>query len=167
VQDSYHLPGDRGLSDFDAHRRFLINAIYELSFKSNQLVAEWQHAALAQAQSGNPANIVISNSTVNEVANTLRPDVVGPIKIPGSVDAGSTPRYYARHGGLDRNVLMGPGFRNTDFSVIKNLQLGEKMRVQVRAAFFDLFNHANFGQPRNVVGTTGLRPHHQHTLRYR
>jgi hypothetical protein len=86
VQDSYHLRGDRGLSDFDGRHRFVINAIYELSFKSNQLVAEWQNAALAQAQSGNPANIVISNSTVNGVANTLRPDVVGPIKIPGSVD---------------------------------------------------------------------------------
>jgi hypothetical protein len=34
---------------------------------------------------------------------------------------------------------MGPGFRNTDFSVIKNLQLGEKMPAQLRAEFFDLF----------------------------
>ena len=86
MQDSYHLPGDRGLSDFDARHRFLINAIYELSFKTNQLVAEWQHAALVQAQSGNPVNIVTSNSTVNGAAKPLRPDVVGPIKIPGGVD---------------------------------------------------------------------------------
>jgi hypothetical protein len=27
------------------------------------------------------------------------------------------------------------------------------MRIQFRAEFFDLFNHANLGQPGNVVGT--------------
>jgi hypothetical protein len=27
------------------------------------------------------------------------------------------------------------------------------MRVQFRAEFFDFFNHANFGQPGNVVGS--------------
>jgi hypothetical protein len=90
------------------------------------------------------------------VANTLRPDVTGPIKIIGSVE-----RWFdttvltpaARFGNLGRNVVIGPGFNNTDFSVIKNTRLGEGMRAQFRAEFFDLFNHANFGQPGNVVGT--------------
>ncbi|MDT7807696.1 MAG: hypothetical protein QOJ70_1509 [Acidobacteriota bacterium] len=50
-------------------------------------------------------------------------------------------------GSLGRNVIIGPGFTNTDFSVIKNTNLTETVRVQFRAEFFDLFNHANLGQP--------------------
>jgi Carboxypeptidase regulatory-like domain/TonB dependent receptor len=156
VQDSNDLRGDRGLSDFDVRHRIVLSAIYELPFKGNRFVEGWQLAAIIQAQSGNPVNIVTSNSTVNGVANTLRPDVTAPIKIIGSVD-----RWFdttvltpaARFGTLGRNVVIGPGFNNTDFSVIKNIRLGEGMRAQFRAEFFDLFNHANFGQPGNVVGT--------------
>ena len=38
-------------------------------------------SVIVQAQSGNPVNIVTTNSTVTGVANTLRPDVTGPIAI--------------------------------------------------------------------------------------
>jgi len=31
--------------------------------------------------------------------------------------------------------------------------LGEELRIQFRAEFFDLFNHANFGPPGTVAGT--------------
>ena len=49
-----------------------------------------------------------------------------------------------------------PGFVNTDFSVLKTTKITESVRVQFRAEFFDLFNHANFGQPGRVaqVGST-------------
>ena len=159
--------GDRGLSDFDARHRFVVSAIYELPFRGNQFVEGWQLAAIVQAQSGNPVNIVTSNSTVNGVANTLRPDVTGPINIIGSVERWFDTSVFtpvARFGNLGRNVVIGPGFNNTDFSIIKNTTLGERLRSQFRAEFFDLFNHANFGQPGNVVGTPGLWPYHQHAL---
>ena len=156
VQDSYDLRGDRGLSDFDARHRVVVTAIYELPFRGNQFVEGWQLAVIVQSQSGNPVNIVTTNSTVNGVANTLRPDVTGPIKIIGGVDRwfDSAPfSPVARFGSLGRNVVIGPGFNNTDFSVIKNTKIGESVRAQFRAEFFDLLNHANFGQPGSVVGT--------------
>ncbi|HEV2667261.1 MAG TPA: hypothetical protein VG324_20245, partial [Blastocatellia bacterium] len=156
VQNSYDLRGDRGLSDFDARRRIVVSAIYELPFRGGRFVEGWELAAIVQAQSGNPFNIVTSDSVVNGVANTLRPNVTGPIKIIGGVDRWfetSVFRPVARFGGLGRNVIIGPGFNNTDFSIIKNTRLGERMRAQFRAEFFDLFNHANFGRPGNVVGS--------------
>jgi hypothetical protein len=155
-QDAYNLQGDRGLSDFDARNRFVISGLYDLPFQGNELVAGWQLAVIIQSQSGNPVNIVTSNSTVNGVANTLRPDVNGPVDIIGTVDRWfDTSAFTAvpRFGNLGRNVIIGPGFNNTDFSIIKNTKLGEKLRAQFRAEFFDLFNHANFGQPGNVVGS--------------
>src|SRR6185436_865662 len=156
VQNSYDLAGDRGLSDFDARHRVVVRAIYELPFTGNQFAKGWQLSAIFQAQSGNPFNIVTGDSTVNGVANTLRPDVTGPIKILGSVERWFDTSVFTavpRFGNLGRNVVIGPGFNNTDFSVTKNTKLSERLRAQFRVEFFDVFNHANFGRPGNVVGT--------------
>jgi len=158
-QNSYDLRGDRGLSDFDVRHRFVISALYDLPFSGNQLIEGWQVSLIVQSQSGNPVNIVTSNSTINGVSGTLRPDVNGPVTSIGGVDqwfdtSAFTP--VARFGNLGRNVIIGPAFNNTDFSITKNTRLGEKLRLQFRAEFFDLFNHANFGQPGNIVGTPGF-----------
>jgi hypothetical protein len=56
-----------------------------------------------------------------------------------------------RFGNLGRNVVIGPGFHNTDLSVIKNMKPWSRVRLQLRADVFDLFNHANFGPPGNIV----------------
>jgi hypothetical protein len=156
VQNSYDLRGDRGLSDFDARHRFVVSAIYELPFRGNQLVEGWQVATIVQSQSGSPVNIVTSNSTINGVVNTLRPDVTGPISIIGGVERWFDTSVFtsvARFGSLGRNLVIGPPFNNIDFSVIKTFKMGDTARAQFRAEFFDLFNHPNFGQPGNVVGT--------------
>jgi hypothetical protein len=159
LQDSFNLRGDRGLSDFDARHRLVVSAIYDLPFSGSQFVEGWQLAVIVQAQSGNPVNIVTSNSTINGVANTVRPDVAGPIRIIGSADQwfdADTLTIASGFGSLGRNVVIGPGFNNTDFSVIKNTWLSEDLRVQFRAEFFDLFNHPNFGQPGNVLVTSAF-----------
>ena len=159
VQNSYDLNGSRGLSDFDARHRFVVSAIYDLPFHHNRLVDGWQLAAIVQSQSGNGLNIVTTNSAVNGVAGTLRPDVNGPINILGSVDAWFDTSVFtpvARFGSLGRNVVIGPTFNNTDFSIAKTTKLGERLRLQLRAEFFDLFNHANLGQPGNVAGSSSF-----------
>jgi hypothetical protein len=156
VQNSYNLRGDRGRSDFDARHRVVVSAIYELPLRGNQLVEGWQLAAIMQSQSGNPVNIVMSDSTVNGVVNTLRPSVMGPIEIIGTADRWFDTSVFTSIGGfgsLGRNVIIGPGFNNTDFSIIKSTKLSESMRTEMRAEVFDLFNHANLGQPGNVVGS--------------
>ena len=56
-----------------------------------------------------------------------------------------------RFGSLGRNVVIGPGFNNTDFSVIKRTKLTENQLIEFRWEVFDLFNHANFGQPGRVI----------------
>ena len=159
VQDSYNLRGDRGLSDFDARHRLALYGIYDLPFKGNQLVEGWQLAAIVQLQSGNPLNIITSNAAVNGVANTLRPDVAGPAQIIGSVDRWFDTSVFTavgRLGNLGRNVIIGPGFSNVDFSLVKNTKLNETATLQFRAEVFDLLNHPSFGQPGRIVGTPGF-----------
>ncbi|HEV3141643.1 MAG TPA: hypothetical protein VGY57_14060, partial [Vicinamibacterales bacterium] len=66
----------------------------------------------------------------------------------------------AHFGSLGRNVLYGPGFGNTDFSIIKNIALQGSARVQLRIEVFNLFNQANLGQPGRTatIATPGIIP---------
>jgi hypothetical protein len=61
-------------------------------------------------------------------------------------------------GNLPRNAIYGPGFSNTDLSLIKNITLSGQARVQLRVEVFNLFNVANFGQPGRtaLVGSTAF-----------
>lgn len=153
VQDANNIPGEYGLSDFDARHRVVVSATYALPFTGHALTRDWRLAAVVQSQSGNPVNIVTSTSTVNGSANTVRPDVTGPIQIIGSVERWFDPSVFVavpRAGNLARNAVIGPGFNNTDVAVIKDLRPGG-VRLQFRADVFDVFNHPNFGSPGNIV----------------
>jgi hypothetical protein len=69
-------------------------------------------AAILQVQSGNPVNIVTTNSTFTGVVNTLRPDVTGPIAILGTVDRWFDTTVFMPvmgFGNLGRNVVIGRG----------------------------------------------------------
>ena len=74
VQDSYDIARQYGLSDFDARHRFIVSVTYSLPFTGHVLTRGWQLAAIVQSQSGNPVNIVTSNSLLNGMPNSVRPD---------------------------------------------------------------------------------------------
>ena len=61
-------------------------------------------------------------------------------------------------GSMGRNVLIGPSFHNTDLSLIKRTKLSERQMIEFRWEVFDVFNHANFGQPGRTaqVGSTSF-----------
>ena len=186
-QDSNNLADSEGPSDYDVRHRFVINAIYDLPFKGNRLVDGWQLGVVTQAQTGSPVNVIVASGTFNGVANSVRPDVIGDPSIVGSKDqwfnnsvcdpsrpagtagacAGSGAVFalpvnaagVVNHfGNLGRNAILGPGFGNTDFSVIKNLTIAGDARLQFRVEIFNLFNQANLGLPGRVaaVGSTSF-----------
>jgi len=64
----------------------------------------------------------------------------------------------AHFGSLPRNVIIGPGFGNTDLSFIKNVTMAGSARIQLRLELFNLFNQANLGQPGRIaaVGSTSF-----------
>ena len=49
--------------------------------------------------------------------------------------------------GLERAFLNGPTTFNLDSSIIKNIQINERMRIQLRGEFFNILNHTQFGTP--------------------
>jgi len=52
--------------------------------------------------------------------------------------------YY---GTLGRNTAEAPGIATLDLSINKTTSLGERVGLQFRAEFFNIFNRANWGAP--------------------
>jgi len=156
VQNSYDLADSWGLSDFDARHRLVISAVYELPFGTHTLLKDWRLAAILQAQSGNPVSIVTSNSTLTGVANTVRPNVTGPVEIIGDVNRWFDPSVFVAvdgFGNLRRNSVVGPSFANLDISIAKTVRMTARVRALVQADVFNVLNHANLGQPGRIVGS--------------
>jgi hypothetical protein len=57
------------------------------------------------------------------------------------------PPSLGTFGTMGRNIFRDFGLRNVDFSAMKNFRFGERLNVQFRAEFFNLFNHPNFANP--------------------
>jgi hypothetical protein len=179
LQDSNDVGGDFALSDYDARHRYVLSGLWELPFKGNQLKEGWQISVITQGQSGNPVNVV-TNLGNTGVINSVRPDLVGSLDILGTPDlwfsntvcdpriTGSctsssvfalpfSPTGAFHLGNLGRNVVIGPGFFNTDMSIIKRTRVGQAT-IEFRAEAFNVFNHPNLGQPGRIatVGSTSL-----------
>jgi hypothetical protein len=82
---------------------------------------------------------------------------------PTNLDCVNVPLFT--YGTMGRNVLRGPGINNWSFSVFKDTPITERQRVEIRAEFFNAFNHAQFSNPDTtafsstfgqVVSTRGL-----------
>jgi hypothetical protein len=61
-------------------------------------------------------------------------------------------------GNFARNGIVGPGFGNTDLSIIKNVKLAGPARLQLRLETFNIFNQANLNLPGRTatVGSTSF-----------
>lgn len=66
------------------------------------------------------------------------------------------PPALGSFGNMSRNTFLDSGFRNFDFSLAKNWHLGERVRAQFRAEFFNIFNHPNFANPYGGQNGFGL-----------
>jgi len=84
--------------------------------------------------------------------------IQGIFNCNGSVNCSSifpTPAL-GQEGNLGRNTFHGPGYANTDFSVIKNTRIpwflgNEGANLQFRAEFFNLFNRVNLTNVNNQI----------------
>jgi hypothetical protein len=154
---------------------------------TNALLGGWQLTLIQRIASGFAVPLIDSDNTSGVSFNTggnannfNRPDRVGnPYKAgpvaanPGCIapshlsDEGDVfnPCAFIAPGGTvggklgdaSRVPVFGPGFVNTDFSVIKQFKLPwENMGLNFRTEFFNLFNHPQFGLPNNDIGINGF-----------
>lgn len=101
----------------------------------------------------NQANEWFVNSvcTVNPafVTSRIKNCSAGPAQFVLPVDASGNFHF----GKIARNAITGPAFVNTDFSIVKNTRITERLNVQFRTEFFDMLNQVNFGNPNLTAGS--------------
>ena len=149
----------------------------------NAILGNWQVTVIEKITSGFPVFMIASNNTsgvplTNNGNNFERPDIVGNPNQAGTIAGNQTcsapakihtvttwfnPCAFAdpatgQLGNSPRAALYGPGFVNTDFSLIKRFALPyrEGMGLDFRAEFFNLFNHAQFGLPASDIDSSGF-----------
>ncbi len=187
VEDFQNLKADRADSALDRRHRFVTSFIYELPFFKNgtgltrTLLGGFNLAGTYTAESGekatvlsgtdsnlngdaapdrtirNIAGVTGTGSTVTALRNTAG-QIVGYL-----ADNPNAEYIRAGQGALSnsaRNTMQLPGINNIDFSLFKNFRLGEARRIQLRADFFNAFNHPQYipGSPNDIqpVNTTGF-----------
>ena len=171
VQNSLDPRGDFGPSDFDARHRFVISSLYELPFKGHRLIEGWRLSGILQLQTGNPLNIIVPNSLLTGVGN-LRPDLLATPIIVNQINSSGNIQWFTSNsvcdrngvcpagaqfalpptgglhfGNMRRNSVIGPDFKNLDFSISKVTKITERISHEFRFETFDLLNHPNFGNP--------------------
>jgi hypothetical protein len=66
------------------------------------------------------------------------------------------PQCFNLRGNSGRNILIGPGVTELDFSLFKNnyiKSISERFNIQFRAELFNILNHPNFAPPVQGVNT--------------
>jgi hypothetical protein len=175
---------DWGLSQIDLANNFTASILYDLPFGhgkkfgndwsgvTNTLLGNWQLTLIQKITSGFAVPLIDSNNQSGVFFNNggngnnfNRPDqVAGCDPSAGSHSALvyiNPSCFTAPAAGLlgdaNRVPVTGPGFVNTDFSIIKQFALPrEGMGLNFRAEFFNLFNHAQFGFPVADVAAPGF-----------
>jgi hypothetical protein len=175
--NSFNPNGERGNSSFDIRRRFTWNFAYELPKMGGSLAKlkdGWGFDGVVNLQDGQwfHLNYNFEGDYSGAGEGFDRPDVVGPIhygSLPNNFldmtafaapctfdptlpdkEFGSEANCVAgtRHfGNLGRNSLLGPNFKELNFSLFKNTALTERVNLEIRAEFFNLLNHPNFASP--------------------
>jgi hypothetical protein len=168
-QDSTNLQAEHGASTFDTRHRFTAAINYRVPTWGGvpkRLGDGWQLNWIVTAQSGRPIPIITSDDTTGRFYFNQRPNVVPGVNpvlpnwnpFTGYLNpAAFSQPAFGTFGDLGRNSIYGPNYWNFDFSVSKSTQLVERLNLQLRAEFFNLFNHPNFALPNGTV-TPGVGP---------
>jgi hypothetical protein len=151
-----------GLSTFDRRHVLKINWLYDLPgfaqapWLVRAALNDWQVSGIYTASSGAPLGV--NFSTVNSVDITGSPTEGARIDITGNPNLGRGERSFERwfrtdvfalpavgtYGNSARTVITAPGINNFDLTVFKNFSYRERLRTQLRAEFYNAFNHTQF-----------------------
>jgi hypothetical protein len=92
-----------------------------------------------------------------------RAEIIGPAAVPAGAPRLETGpplsafrnAYFDDASNLSRNHFYGPGINNWNMSLLKAQSLTDRVKLQLRFEFFNLFNRVQFGQPDNAIADIG------------
>jgi hypothetical protein len=171
LSDPLRPDADYGRASFDVRHSGVIQGSYDLPLgrpgsplgKSwrGWLAANWQVSGIVTLQSGLPFTPQLSYNPSNDgdTRNPVRPSW-NP-NFNGKVILGGPNEYFSplafiqplagTYGNVGRNILGGPSLKQFDLALAKRWSLSERVNLQFRSDFFNLFNHTNLNTPNPVV----------------
>ena len=170
--DSTNLKLDYGSGDFDTRNNFTAFWTYDIPGSSHGpkiLTHGWQVSSLWSFHGGQPFNFpgTDPSGTQRPGVNLVADPFAGVSHSFSKALGGPTPGEQWVNpaafvvlpagvpGNLGRNAFYGPGFADVDLSVIKNIPVTERFRVQLRAEMFNTFNRKNLATGAGSVGADG------------
>jgi hypothetical protein len=171
--NSFNVRNERSNSGFDVRQRFTWLWDYRIpeAHSMHLVTGGWSVSGVVSLATGMPFSLLDYNSYNTNNGNGEyyeRPDLVGNPWAGTSSPAnfinleafaapctggpvGNPPIFTCsgnyHFGSSPRNGFYGPHYRNFDFSLIKDTKLTERVSMQLRADFFNIFNHPNFANP--------------------
>jgi hypothetical protein len=167
-QDAFNPAGDKGSADFDVRHRFVTSFNWDIPLGRNLQQGWLKHAldgwamnGVVSFRTGVPFTVFDTSQPNNNGQVAVRPTLTGTLPsvlssprpasgAGGTFDyliltgLGPTPSVNGPFTGtLGRNTFRAPGMQTWNVSFFRNLALGEARKLQLRAEFFNLFNHAN------------------------
>jgi len=171
-QNWYNLSAERALSAQDVPQQLTISYNYALPFGKGRAVGgqwhgplewilgNWALNGITRVSSGNPLALNTSVNNNHSLGGGSRPNSSGvnaTVSDPTiyqwfNTSTFSQPAAFA-FGNVGRTInVFSPGIVNFDASLFKNVKLHERVDLQFRAEFFNLFNHASFALPDTTLG---------------
>jgi len=173
VFSPYNLRLNRGVASYSLQHQFNGNFSYQMPFGNGQrfgngasgvvdhLIGGWQWNGIVNAQGGFPftplagSNISGTGDANQSDVPNWNPDFKGPV-ILGKPDQWFDPRAFVvptpgTFGNVSRGSLRGPGLVSFDTSLFKRIKINETLNLQFRAEAFNVFNHANFSYPNQII----------------
>ena len=157
---------DRGSSDFDIRHAFTTGLTYDLPSPGSERFARtvlggWSLDGFVMARSAPPVNVTGTQFTAVGVILLPRPNLNAgvPLELYGSGYPGSKVFNRAafaaapagQQGNFGRNVLRGFGAAQADIGVQRIFRVAERAGLRLRAEFFNILNHPNYGNPTNSL----------------
>ena len=164
--DSYNLKAEYGNGDFDTRHNFTTTLNYDIPGSSHGpkiLTHGWQVNSLLSFHTGQPFNISggfsrpgcdLVGDPFAGVSHTFSAAAGGEQWVNPAAFNCSTPTTFL--GNLSRNKFYAPGYGAVDLSVFKNIPIGERLKVQLRAEMFNLLNRINLASGGGSVGSNGF-----------
>ena len=164
---------ERALSGDDIPHNFKLSGIYELpspkwNRAATQIIGGWQVNAIVVWQSGFPFGVGSGRDNSFSAVGSDRADYLGgQAQLSSDRPHGEQVQMWfdksqftfnrvGTFGNSGRNILRGPKFFNTDFGVLKNFSITERVRARFRAEFFNFFNNVNFRLPNANVSSAQI-----------
>ena len=174
---------DYGNGDFDTRHLFTVDFTYDVpkapwasSTLTKRVFNDWQISSVMNWHTGQPYDEI--RSYLNQVGNPFAsangvtidhkfsaanggtlwvnptafcdPNAINPAT--GLTDPGCPGSFY---GNVARNKYYAPGYGDVDLSFIKNIPITERVKIQLRADFFNLFNRINLSSGVGALSAFG------------